>query len=147
MKWSMLVPVGTLSANVGLLLGRTASVCARDILLALGLGAHLSFILARRLLFASGLEGDTTTLDDGIYIVSTVLVAHLNSVYAARRGGCRLVMKESHARECHGNAILVTGVNHMVIAHAAASLCDVLHAALVCTLHIIAEGEEGIAAK
>ena len=47
----MLVPVGTLSANVGLLLGRTASVCARDILLALGLGAHLSFILARRLLF------------------------------------------------------------------------------------------------
>ena len=35
----------------------------------------------------------------------------------------------------------------MVVAHGAAGLCDILHAALVGTLYIVAEGEEGITAQ
>ena len=73
---SVLVPVGTLGAYVSLLLGRATAVRTRDVLLALGLGAHLAIIPGRGLLTSTGTEGDSTALDDGIYVVSTELVAH-----------------------------------------------------------------------
>ena len=57
------------------------------------------------------------------------------------------MMEQSHAREGHGNAVLVAGHNNMVVANRAASLSNVLYATLVGTLNIVAEGEEGIRAE
>ena len=72
----MLVPVGTPGSYISLLLGRAASVSTSDILLSLSLGAHLIVILSRRLLSGPGTEGYSSALDNGIYIVSTKLIAH-----------------------------------------------------------------------
>ena len=72
----MLVSVGTPGSYISLLLGRAASVSTSDILLSLSLGAHLIVILSRRLLFGPGTEGYSSALDNGIYIVSTKLIAH-----------------------------------------------------------------------
>ena len=54
------------------------------------------------------------------------------------------MVEQSHASKCHRNAVLVTGHDDMIVADAATSLGDELHTALVGTLDIIAEGEEGI---
>ncbi len=143
----MLMPVGTAGSDIGLLLGRTAAMCTRDVLLALSLGAYLDIILARGFLPCTGTEGDAATLDDGIYIISAELVTHLRVCYATAKRGRGLMMKQAHAREGHGNAVLIAGINDMVIAHAASGLCYVLHTALVSTLHIIAEGKESITAQ
>ena len=72
----MLVSVGTPGSYVSLLLGRAASVSTSDILLSLSLGAHLIVILSLRLLSGPGTEGYSSALDNGIYIVSTKLIAH-----------------------------------------------------------------------
>ena len=72
----MLVSVGTPGSYISLLLGRAASVSTSDILLSLSLGAHLIVILSRRLLSGPGTEGYSSALDNGIYIVSTKLIAH-----------------------------------------------------------------------
>ena len=56
------------------------------------------------------------------------------------------MVEQSHARECHGNAVLVAGHDDMVVANRAASLSDELYATLVGTLNIVAEGEESIRA-
>ena len=72
----MLVSVGTPGSYIGLLLGRAASVSTSDILLSLSLGAHLIVILSRRLLSGPSTEGYSSALDNGIYIVSTKLIAH-----------------------------------------------------------------------
>ena len=72
----MLVSVGTPGSYISLLLGRAASVSTSDILLSLSLGAHLIVILNRRLLSGPGTEGYSSALDNGIYIVSTKLIAH-----------------------------------------------------------------------
>ena len=72
----MLVPVGTPGSYISLLLGRAASVSTSDILLSLSLGAHLIVILSRRLLSGPSTEGYSSALDNGIYIVSTKLIAH-----------------------------------------------------------------------
>ena len=72
----MLVPVGTPGSYISLLLGRAASVSTSDILLSLSLGAHLIVILSRRLLSGPGTEGYSSALDNGIYIISTILIAH-----------------------------------------------------------------------
>ena len=72
----MLVPVGAAGSYIGLLLGRAASVSTSDILLSLSLGAHLIVILSRRLLSGPSTEGYSSALDNGIYIVSTKLIAH-----------------------------------------------------------------------
>lgn len=143
----MPMSVGTAGSDIGLLPGRTTAMCARDVLLALGLGAHLDIILARSFLPPTGTEGDAATLDDRIYVISAELVTHLRVCYAAAKRGRGLMMKQAHAREGHGNAVLITSINNMVIAHAASGLCYVLHTALVSTLHIIAEGEESITAQ
>ena len=57
------------------------------------------------------------------------------------------MVEQADAREGHGNAVLVTGGNDMIVAHAASGLGDVLHAALVCPLDVVAEGEEGVRAQ
>ena len=72
----MLVPVGAPGSYISLLLGRAASVSTSDILLSLSLGAHLIVILSRRLLSGPSTEGYSSALDNGIYIVSTKLIAH-----------------------------------------------------------------------
>ena len=55
-------------------------------------------------------------------------------------------MEQAHAREGHSDAVLVAGHDDMVVAHRATSLGNELHAALVGTLNVVAEGEEGVAA-
>ena len=55
-----------------------------------------------------------------------------------------LMMEQTHTREGHGNAVFVAGLDDIVVANAAAGLCNVFHATLVGTLDVVAEGEEGI---
>ena len=64
------MPVGTLSADVGLHLGRPASVRSCNVLLLLGFGLYLGvfFLLPP---FRTSLEGDAA-LNNGINIVSSV---------------------------------------------------------------------------
>ena len=57
------------------------------------------------------------------------------------------MVEQSYACECHCNAVLVAGHDDVVVADAAACLGNVLNAALVGALHVVAEGEEGIAAQ
>ena len=54
------------------------------------------------------------------------------------------MVEQTYVGECHGDAILVTGIYHMVVTDATACLCNILYAALMSTLDIVAEGEEGI---
>ena len=53
-------------------------------------------------------------------------------------------MEQPHPRKAHGHAVFVGGFDDVVIPDGAAGLGDVLHAGLAGTLHIVAEGEEGI---
>ena len=57
------------------------------------------------------------------------------------------MVEQPHSGEGHGNTILVAGLDDVVVAYAAASLCHVLYAALVGTLDVVAKGEESIAAQ
>ena len=56
-------------------------------------------------------------------------------------------MEQSDAGKCHYHIILVAAVDNSVITHGAAGLCDVLYAALVCSLDIVGEGEECVGAQ
>ena len=55
-------------------------------------------------------------------------------------------MEQAHAGEGHDDAVLVGGVDDVVVADGAARLGDVLHAGLAGAFHVVAEGEEGVAA-
>ena len=57
------------------------------------------------------------------------------------------MVEQPYAGEGHCDAVLVARHDDVVVADAAAGLCDVLHTALVCALHVVAEGEESIAAQ
>ena len=57
------------------------------------------------------------------------------------------MMEQAHASECHGDAILVAGVDNIVIAHRATGLSNKLYATLVGTLNVVAEGEERVRAE
>ena len=57
------------------------------------------------------------------------------------------MVEQTYARKGHGNAVPVAGHDDMVVAYRAASLGDELHATLVGTLNVVAEGEEGIRAQ
>ena len=57
------------------------------------------------------------------------------------------VMEKSYACERHGNVVLVARLDDVVVAHRASGLGHILHATLVGTLDVVAEGEEGIAAQ
>ena len=54
------------------------------------------------------------------------------------------MMEQSHTREGHGDVILVTSLNDIVVTNAASSLGDISHSTLVGTLNIVAEGEESV---
>ena len=58
-----------------------------------------------------------------------------------------LVVEEAHVGEGHGDVVFVAGHDDMVVAHGAAGLGDVLHAALVGALDVVAKREEGVAAE
>ena len=57
------------------------------------------------------------------------------------------MVEQSYAGECHCDAVLVAGHDDVVVANAAAGLCDVLYATLVSPLHVVAEGKESVAAE
>ena len=53
-------------------------------------------------------------------------------------------MEQSYAGERHSHAVLVAGLDNVVVADRAARLCDVLNARLVSALDIVSEGEERV---
>ena len=55
------------------------------------------------------------------------------------------MMEQAYTCKRHGYAILVAGVDNIVVAYAASSLCDILYATLVGTLDVVAEWEESVA--
>ena len=54
------------------------------------------------------------------------------------------VMEEADVGHCHGDAVFVAGRDDVVVADRAAALRDVGDAALMGTLHVVAEREERI---
>ena len=121
------MPVGPLLAVLRLLSGRARTVGTGDILLFLGLGLHLAVV---GVVLAWRPSEDEATLYDVVNICHELI------------GG--LVMEKTHACEGHRDAILVAGVDNMVVADGATGLGDVLHTALVGALDVVSEGEEGI---
>ena len=57
------------------------------------------------------------------------------------------MMEQTQACKTHHHTIFVAGCDHMVITDRSARLCHIVHATLVGTLNIVAEGEEGIGSK
>ena len=57
------------------------------------------------------------------------------------------MVEQSYASERHSDTVLVAIHNDMIVADAATSLGDELHATLMGTLDIVAEGEECIRAE
>ena len=55
-------------------------------------------------------------------------------------------MEQAHTGERHRDAVLVRGLDHVVIADGAARLYDVLNAGLACALYVVAKREERIRA-
>ena len=123
-----MLAVGTLFAILGLLTGRPRAVRSSDVLLFLGLGLHLTIV--RVVTVTAPAERDA------------VLQDFLKVLFSCHNG--YLMVEQSHSRERHGDAVLVAGHDDVVVAHAAAGLGNELHATLVGTLNVVAEGEEGI---
>lgn len=57
-----------------------------------------------------------------------------------------LVMEQTDSCKCHRHVVLVAALDDSVVTNRSARLCDVLDAALVCALDVVAEREEGIGA-
>ena len=57
------------------------------------------------------------------------------------------MVEKADTDEGHCDAILVAGINDMVVADATACLGNVLHSTLVSTLYVVAKGEESIGAE
>lgn len=55
-----------------------------------------------------------------------------------------LMMEQTDSRKCHYNAIFIANLDYIVITNRSARLCDVLNAALVRTLNVVAKWEECI---
>lgn len=53
-------------------------------------------------------------------------------------------MEQPYAGETHHDAVLVAGVDDIVVTDRAAGLCDEVDTALVGAFHVVAEGEEGV---
>ena len=56
-------------------------------------------------------------------------------------------MEQADAGEGHYHVIFITGCDYILITDGTARLCDILNAALVSALNVVAEGEEGIGTK
>ena len=57
------------------------------------------------------------------------------------------MMEQTQAAKCHGNAVFVAGVNHLLIADGTAGLDNSGHAAAMRALNVVAEGEKRVAAE
>ena len=57
------------------------------------------------------------------------------------------MVEEPDGGEGHGNVVLVTGHDDMVITNATTCLGNELHTALMGTFNVVAKGEEGIGAQ
>ena len=55
-----------------------------------------------------------------------------------------LVMEQADTGECQYHVVFVAGCDDILITDGTARLCDILNAALVSALNVVAEGEEGI---
>ena len=107
----LVLTVGSLLAVFGFLLGRTAAVGSRNILLFLGLGCHLSFVGV--FAFATPAEGNA------------ILKNALKIVFAYHRMGFMglmeminlLMMEQTNTCEGHGNTIFIAGHDDMVVAN------------------------------
>ena len=53
-------------------------------------------------------------------------------------------MEQTDAGECHRHSVLIADFDHVVVTDRSARLCDIFYAALVGTLDIVAEREEGV---
>lgn len=60
--------------------------------------------------------------------------------------GSLLVMEQTDAGKYHCHIVLVAAGDHQIIPDGTAGLYDVLHAALVCSFHVVGEREERIGA-
>ena len=124
------MPIGTAHTDVSLFLGRSRSVCSGDVGLFLSLGFYL-LGLGRCFQFGS-FENDAA--HDGLGNLFVACLSH----------SPRLVVEQTDSGEGHGDAILVTGSDNMVVAYAATRLGHIFHATLVSALNVVAKGEEGI---
>ena len=57
------------------------------------------------------------------------------------------MVEQAQAAKCHGNAVFVAGVNHLLVADGTAGLDNGGHAAAVRALNVVAEGEKRVAAQ
>ena len=57
------------------------------------------------------------------------------------------MVEQTHTGERHYHAVLITALNDCIVADGAAGLCNILNTAALCTLDVIAEGEECIRAE
>ena len=145
-----MLPVGTLLAVLGLLLCRSAAVCTSDILLFLGFGLYLTLVGVFP--FTATAKGNAILQDFlKVLFASHILLGLMGPIglmspmgLIGPIGPMKLMVEQSYARECHGDAILVTCHDDMVVAHRSAGLGYELHTALVGTLDIVAKGEESI---
>ena len=63
---------------------------------------------------------------------------------AHKRKDSGLVVEQAHARECHGDAILVGSFDNVVVANRSAGLGDVGNARFARAFNVVAEREEGV---
>ena len=56
-------------------------------------------------------------------------------------------MEQPQAAEGHGDAVLVTGINDLLVTDGTAGLHDGGHAGATGTLDVVAKGEEGVGAQ
>ena len=54
------------------------------------------------------------------------------------------MMEQADAGEGHYHVIFITGCDYILITDGTARLCDILNAALVSALDVVAEGKEGV---
>lgn len=55
------------------------------------------------------------------------------------------MMEEANVSKRHGDAILVAGIDNIIVTDATACFCYVFYTTLVSTLDVVAEWEESIA--
>lgn len=53
-------------------------------------------------------------------------------------------MEEANVSKCHSDAVLVAGINNMIVTDTTACFCYVFNTTLMSTLNIVAEWEESI---
>ena len=145
-----MLPIGTLLAVFGLLLCRSAAVCSSDVLLFLGFGLYLTLVGVFP--FTATAKGNAILQDFlKVLFASHILLGLMGPIglmspmgLIGPIGPMKLMVEQSYACECHGDAILVTCHDDMVVANRSAGLGNEFHTALVGTLDIVAKGEESI---